>query len=252
LARAEGLLLGIVVLVLGVLLQRHEHVARHALVALAVAVAVVAPWTIRNAVRFHTFVPVSNNVATLVDGANCDATYHGSLTGLWRETFSEFGDAARTKPQAQACFEGFDIASPNFDEAEVASHHQRDGLSYARHHAGTLPRVMAVRVLRTWGIYAPIQQVNFETLEGRPREWQRRGTFMYWVMAPLAIVGAVLVHRARRPIWPLLATAVSVVIVAALTYGQQRFRIAAEPAICVLAAASCVTALKAIGARAAA
>jgi asparagine N-glycosylation enzyme membrane subunit Stt3 len=105
-------------------------------------------------------------------------------------------------------------------------------------------------VLRTWGIYAPNQQINFETLEGRPREWQRRGTFMYWLMAPLAIVGAVLLHRARRPIWPLLATAVSVVVVAALTYGQQRFRIAAEPAICVLAAVTLVLATRAIRSRA--
>jgi hypothetical protein len=250
LARAEGFLLGIVVLGAGTLLQRHPHVVRHALVAFAVAVAVVAPWTIRNAARFHTLVPVSNNVATLVDGANCDATYHGPLIGLWRETFSEFGDSARTLPQAQACFEGFDIADPQFDEADVASKHQRDGASYARHHLGALPKVMAVRVLRTWGIYAPNQQINFETLEGRPREWQRRGTFMYWLMAPLAIVGAVLLHRARRPIWPLLATAVSVVVVAALTYGQQRFRIAAEPAICVLAAVTLVLATRAIRSRA--
>jgi 4-amino-4-deoxy-L-arabinose transferase-like glycosyltransferase len=252
LARAEGLLLGIIVLAVGALLQRHEHVVRHVLVAFAVAIAVVAPWTIRNAAHFHTFVPVSNNVATLVDGANCDATYHGRLLGLWRETFSQFGDAARTLPQAQACFEGFNIADPHFDEAGVASKHQRDGASYARHHAGALPKVMAVRVLRTWGIYSPDQQINFETLEGRPREWQRRGTFMYWLMAPLAIVGAVLVHRARRPIWPLLSTAVSVVVVSALTYGQQRFRIAAEPAICVLAAVTLVQVTRAVRSRVAA
>ena len=53
-----------------------------------------APWTIRNAIRLHAFVPVSNNVATLVDGANCDATYHGQQIGLWRETFSQAPAAA--------------------------------------------------------------------------------------------------------------------------------------------------------------
>jgi 4-amino-4-deoxy-L-arabinose transferase-like glycosyltransferase len=245
LTRAEGALLGVVVAVpLGVLLRglaSRDRIARIA-TALGVAVVVVAPWTIRNAVRFHAFVPVSNNVATLVDGANCDATYGGDQLGLWRETFSQLGVARRevALPQAKACFEGFDIADPHFDEAKAASMHTRAGTSYARHHLGSLPKVTVVRVLRTWGAYAPGQQVDFESLEGRPRAWQMRGTWMYWVLAPLAVAGAVIVRRRRRLVWPLVATAVTVTIVAASTYGQQRFRIAAEPAILVLAAVTLV------------
>lgn len=243
LTRAEGILLGALVTIpLGVVLRNlssRQRIARVA-IALGVAVAVIAPWTIRNAVRFHTFVPVSNNVATLIDGANCDATYSGAQIGLWRETFSQLGDAARTLPQAEACFDGFDISDPHFDEAKAASADTRAGLSYARHHLGSLPKVAAVRVLRTWGLYAPSQQVSFESLEGRPRVWQLRGTMMYWVLAPLAIAGAVLVRRRRRVLWPLVASAVTVTLVAASTYGQQRFRIAAEPAILVLAAVTLV------------
>ena len=93
-----------------------------------------------------------------------------------------------------------------------------------------------MRVLRTWGLYSPSAQVSYESLEGRPRAWQLRGTFMYWALAPLAVVGAFLLRRRRRLLWPLLAIAVTVTLVAASTYGQQRFRIAAEPAILVLAA----------------
>ncbi len=95
-------------------------------------------------------------------------------------------------------------------------------------------------MLRTWGLYAPSQQVSFESLEGRPRAWQMRGTVMYWVLAPLAIVGVVLLRRRRRVLWPIVATALTVTVVAASTYGQQRFRIAAEPAILVLAAVTLV------------
>jgi hypothetical protein len=243
LARAEGLLLGLVLVIpLCIALASRTATERltYAAAALGVALLVVAPWTIRNAVRFHSFIPVSNNVATLVDGANCDATYRGRLLGLWRETFSELGDGARTRPQAEACFEGFDIGDPRFDEAGTASRHLRAGTGYARHHAGALPRVALVRVLRTWGVYAPAQQVDYETLEGRPRAWQWAGTIMYWAMVPLAIGGAVVLRRRRRLLWPLLATAVTVTIVAAATYGQQRFRIAAEPAIIVLGAVAIV------------
>ena len=243
LTRAEGALLGVVVAVPLIWLVRdvalRARLARVA-IALGVAVAVVAPWTIRNAVQFHAFVPVSNNIATLVDGANCDATYGGAQLGLWRGTFAQAGATARALPQAEGCFEGFDIADPQFDEADAASAHTRAGTGYARHHLGSLPKVSAVRVLRTWGAYAPSQQVNFESLEGRPRAWQMRGTVMYWVLAPLAVAGAVILRRRRRLLWPLAATAVAVTIVAASTYGQQRFRIAAEPALLVLAAVTLV------------
>ncbi|MDT5001281.1 MAG: hypothetical protein QOK12_3386 [Mycobacterium sp.] len=239
LTRAEGLLLGALVVASVVMALRglpsRERLTRVA-IALGVAVALLVPWTIRNAVQFHAFVPVSNNAATLVDGANCDVTYGGNQLGLWRETFSSGNSLLMIEPQSQACFEGFQIADPHFDEAKASSKDLRAGASYARHHVGSLPKVAAVRVLRTWGVYSPGQQVSFESLEGRPRVWQMRGTVMYWFLAPLALVGAVLLRRRKRLIAPLVATAVTVTIGAALTYGQQRFRIAAEPAILVLAA----------------
>jgi 4-amino-4-deoxy-L-arabinose transferase-like glycosyltransferase len=246
LTRAEGLVLGVVVVVPLVAFLRslstRERLQRAA-ITLGIAVVVIAPWTIRNAVRFHTFVPVSNNAGTLIDGANCDATYGGPQIGLWRETFSQPdsgspASATATAPtdQAHACFEGFDITDPHFDEASAANTDTRAGLHYARTHLGRLPKVAAVRALRTWGLYAPKQQVDFESLEGRPRAWQMRGTVMYWVLLPLAMAGAVIMRRRRRLVWPLVATAVTVTLVAASTYGQQRFRIAAEPALLVLAA----------------
>jgi 4-amino-4-deoxy-L-arabinose transferase-like glycosyltransferase len=242
LTRAEGLLLGIMIVVpLGVFvrgLATRARVTRVA-VALGVAIAVVAPWTIRNAIRLHAFVPVSNNVATLIDGANCDATYHGRQIGLWRETFSQSPDAA-SAPQAEACFQGFDISDPHFDEAKASNTDTRAGASYARHHLGSLPKVAVVRALRTWALYAPRQQIDFESLEGRPRSWQRLGTFMFWVLLPFAIAGAVLLRRRRRWAWPLVATAITVTVLSAATYGQQRFRIAAEPALLVLAAVALV------------
>jgi 4-amino-4-deoxy-L-arabinose transferase-like glycosyltransferase len=245
LTRAEGALVGLVLIVPLCWRLRTVPAARRVAfggVALATMVVVVAPWTIRNEIRLDAFVPVSNNVATLVDGANCDPTYGGRQLGLWRETFSQFGNAARALPQARACFEGFDIVSPTFDEATVADQHRHDGLAYARHHLRSLPTVTTVRALRTWGVYAPRQQIDFESLEGRPRRWQLAGTVIYWVLLPFAVAGIVLLVRRKVPVWPLVAPAVVVVLTAAATYGQQRFRAAAEPAL-IVAAAVAVTAL---------
>jgi 4-amino-4-deoxy-L-arabinose transferase-like glycosyltransferase len=244
LTRAEGILLGILLVVplcvRAASLSRWQRLGR-AGAALGIALAVVVPWTARNAVRFHTLVPVSNNVATLVDGANCDATYRGSELGLWRGTFPDSSKPVNLA-QARECFEGFMITDPHFDEAKVANRHRHDGLRYAQSHAAGLPKVMAVRVLRTWGLYSPGQQVNFESLEGRPPRWEWAGTILDWILLPLAVIGLVLLAQRRVPIWPLVATAVAATIVAALTYGQQRFRIAAEPAILVGAAVALVAA----------
>ncbi len=244
LTRAEGLLLALVLVIPLVAFLRGTDRRRRVLlgaVAISMTVVVVVPWTARNAVRLDAFVPVSNNVGTAVDGANCALVYSGDQIGLWRETFSALGPAARQRPQAEACFEGFDIEARGFDEADVANAHRSEGLDYARDHVGRLPAVATARWLRTFGLFRPTQQIEFESLEGRPKGWQELGTWMYWMLLPFAVVGAVLlVRKGWREVWPLLSTIVLVSITAISTYGQQRFRIAAEPAIVVLAAVAAI------------
>jgi hypothetical protein len=66
------------------------------------------------------------------------------------------------------------------------------------------------------------------------------GTVMFWVLLPFAVAGLVLVAKRRIPVWPLHATVITVTIVAALTYGQQRFRVNAEPVIVACAAVAIV------------
>jgi hypothetical protein len=249
LTRAEGLLLSVLLVVPLALTVKSAATRQRwmfAAIGVGAAALLVVPWTVRNAVKLDAFVPVSNNVATAIDGANCDLVYAGDQLGLWRETFSTLGDEARTRPQAEACFEGFDIRTRGFDEADVAAEHRDDGLEYARDHTGRLPIVMTARLLRTWGLFRPSQQIEFESFEGRPEHWQRIGTQMYWVMLPLGLAGFVLVARGRRArVWPLLSTGVLVSLTTIATYGQQRFRAADEPAMVVLAAVTIV----ALGAR---
>lgn len=241
LTRAEGLFFAVVLVIPLAIGLRSLAANRRVLlatIAVGVAALVVVPWTIRNAVRLHAFVPISNNIGTAVDGANCDLTYSGTQIGLWRETFSQFGNSARRRPQAEACFEGFDIGKRGFEEAAVANKHRSDGIRYARDHLSRAPLVVGVREVRTWGLYAPRQQIDFESLEGRPQRWQGVGTVMYWVLLPLGVVGVVLLYRRRVRVWPLLSTVVVVALTTAFTYGQQRFRVAAEPSLVVLAAVS--------------
>ena len=109
---------------------------------------------------------------------------------------------------------------------------------------------MAVRWLRTFGFYDTKFQVRFETFtEWRKPRWQTLGMRMYWALLPFAAVGTVVLVRRRQRVWPLVSTFVLVSVTTALTYGNERFRIAAEPALLVFAATGITVLLRLLRAR---
>ncbi|HEY8865915.1 MAG TPA: glycosyltransferase family 39 protein [Solirubrobacteraceae bacterium] len=190
-----------------------------ALVCAGTAV-VMAPWTARNWATFDRPVAVSDNTGTLLTGANCFNTYHGRELGLWR---------IDCIPPARAR-----------NEAVQAALWRDDGLRYARRHAGRLPVVIAVRVLRTWDLFRPRAQASYEVFEGRNRRAEQAGVLSYYVLLVLAIVGVALLRRRREVLIVLLAPAVLVTLASVIGYGITRFRAAAEPSIVVLTAIAIV------------
>ncbi len=201
-----------------------------------VLVLVLVPWTVRNLVVFDgEVVPLSNNSGSVSQGANCDAAYSGQFKGLWVTNVSLDGndaDAARA-----GCFAGFDLSSDN--EAQAAAKLRSSGLTYTRDHLGQLPGVMAARLGRTFGLYQFEQQRNFAGAEGRNPLWDGRGTRSFQLLALVGIVGLAVssVRRTRSwERWMLVVPPAAVVVIVAFTYGNPRFRAAAEPAVVVLAA----------------
>ena len=213
LSRGEAILL---VPLLFLPLAWRERSLKAAAVMLAGFALVVGPWTARNLVKFEQPVLISTNSNSVFAGANCDPVYHGDLIGLW--SFACYG---KVKPG---------------DESQQAVEYRKQGFDYARDHAGRLPLIAAIRFARVWDLYRPLQQVQYEFLEGRSRWASRAGLVMYYPVLLLAIAGVVLLRRRRFPVWPFLAFAATVSFVAVTVYGITRFRIAVEPALIVLAA----------------
>jgi 4-amino-4-deoxy-L-arabinose transferase-like glycosyltransferase len=226
LTRGEALLL--VPLLLLPLAARAGAAWRSRLTLAAVAVGafalVLAPWTIRNLTVFEEPVLISTNGNAVFVGSNCERVYHGAFTGLW--SFDCYGSA------------------PGGDESEASVVYRERGLEYARDHAGRVPVVMAVRLLRVWDLYRPLQQASYEQLEGRSVTASHLGLVMYYPLLLLAAAGAVILRRRRAPLWPLLAFPVMVSITAVAIYGVTRFRLAAEPALCLLAAVALAAAAR--------
>jgi len=217
LTRSEALILLVLLVLPAALLAVSLRRAAWLTGAAAVAVLVVlTPWLVRCWIQFDRPVFVSTNSGGLLAGANCDKTYHGEWLGQWR----------------------FDCLRPvkTRNEAAGSATLASDGIDYARDHAGRLPVVMTVRVLRSWELYRPRQQWTIERFfEGRDLRVEQIGVAMYYLLALFAIAGAVLLRRRGQPLRILLSPFALVVLVSLGAYGFTRFRIAAEPAIVVLA-----------------
>jgi 4-amino-4-deoxy-L-arabinose transferase-like glycosyltransferase len=191
-------------------------------------VAVLLPWSIRNWSAFDEPLTISHNDSTVLAGANCDATYAGTDLGGWR----------------------FDCISERrtFAEGEQAASWRREGADYIRAHAGELPAVVAVRVLRSWDLWQPRRQVAFA--EGRARWAAQAGTIAYFLLLPLAAYGGVLLaRRSRAQLLILLTPVVLVFASSAIAYGVPRFRHAAELVIVVLSALALSTVADRVRAR---
>jgi len=240
LARAElALLVPFVVLPLALLSGddgRRRRIQRMVLAG-AVSVAVVVPWTAWNLTRFEEPVALSSNDGLTLVGANCESMYYGQDIGVWDLV------CAFAVP-----------TDDGMDQSERSAAYRDAALDYLGNQKSRLPVVAAARVGRVWSVYAPGQMVDYSagavdscTVEqdgpcpGEGREaWAGwAGTVMFWLLAPLGVVGTVALKRrgAGLDLLPLLMTFVVVTITAVLFYGLVRFRVPAEVALVVLAAA---------------
>ena len=213
LTRSEALAL-IPLLALPLALRGSDRRIARAAVVIGACVLVLAPWGIRNWSAFDEPFTISHNDSTVLAGANCDPTYGGEDLGQWR----------------------FDCISERktFREGEQAATWRREGVDYIRDNAGRLPKVIAVRILRTWDLYQPRRQVRFA--EGRAEWAQQAGTIVYFLLLPVAgFGGVVLARRSRAQLLILLAPVVLVFATSVIAYGIPRFRHAAELVIVILA-----------------
>lgn len=215
LTRSEALLLLVLV---GLPLTGRSW--KSGLALIGACAVVLAPWTIRNWSAFDRLTPISHNDSTVLAGANCPTTYYGADLGGWR----------------------FDCISRRrtLKEGKQAAIWRREGIDYATEHAGRWPVVVPVRVLRTWDLWQPRRQLD--SAEGRAKWMETAGVIAYFLLMPLAAIGAVRLWRRSRGTGAiLLVPALLVTLSSAIGYGNPRFRHAFEISIVVLAALALVS-----------
>ena len=170
--------------------------------------------------RFEKATFVSTNDGLALAGSNCDHVYFGSATGL---TFLE-----------PPCI---DIPEPPGDQSEVSAFYRDRAFEYMGDNLGRVPVVAAARIGRTWNLWRPLDMLYYNLAEGKERFANIAALVTFYPLALLAIAGGwILLRKRRGTLWPLVIPAVTVTIGVAITYGQTRFRSAAEPSLVILSA----------------
>jgi hypothetical protein len=214
LVRGEAIGLLVVLLVPVVLQVPRGRRLRVGGVIAAVALVAIAPWAVRNSLTMHGPVLVSTEDGPVIAGANCAPTYGGRDIGYWRS----------------------DCLPPGRDRnaAFRSERLRRAGLDYAREHAGRVPAVLGVRLLRTFGIWQPRRHVYFA--EGRTLPGRSIAVAACWIVLGLGLAGAWTMRRRAGPLAIMLAPLVLAIGTTLIAFGYPRFRYAADVSLIVLGA----------------
>jgi len=190
----------------------------HVSLVVGVALVVILPWTVFNAARFDRPVLLSTNDGSTLMGSNCDATYYGPLQGSW----------------SLLCVVNDPGTKPGEDPSERSARRRHEAVVYARDHVRRVPTVVAKRIGRSLDLFAVRSMVHGDAGEERERWASWACVVSFWIMAPLAVVGAL--HTRRRHLAFLLIPIGIALTATVLLYGGHRMRSAAEPSIVILAA----------------
>ncbi len=199
-----------------------------ALTALAVAVAalVVAPWTVRNAVVLHGFVPISLEDAAAYGTFNGQAAHDPVWPYAWRPAPPGIAPLLRHRPPL----------------SDVAFHSalQRLAVDYVKRHPLSVAQAFFWNGLsRLWDVRRRARSLAEVPFEGRSRLVSEIGLDIYDVLLPLALLGLWRARRRRAVVLGLIAVAVAASVVFTSDSGT-RYRATLEPVIAILA---CVGAL---------
>lgn len=226
LSRVELLLM--LPLLVGVVLVRAALPWRERLVRTAMAAAatllLLAPWVVRNLLVFEEAVFLSNGAGTVLVQSNCDPTYHGEFLGYWRI------ECGHPPP--------FGPAGEHLDESQRDVVVRERAMAYMGDHTGRLLTVVVpARIGRMWGVYDPADQLRLDALvDRRPLAVSTLGYVQYLALLPLATGGALLLWRRREALLPLAGWIPIATLTAAISFGNTRYRTAAEVSLVLLAA----------------
>jgi len=194
-------------------------------VLVAVALLTVAPWTIRNAVVFDSFVPVSTQLGSAMAGTyNDQARLDRADPASWR--------SLRRVPEYARLYRELGQAS----EAEVDRRLRAASRSYIADHPSYVAAVAwwsTRRMLDLAGWDRSLATAATITVEPG---WAAAGVVCFWLFAVLALGGAATRRARHTPLLVWMVPALLFLSVVFLVVETPRYRTAIDPFVVLLAA----------------
>lgn len=232
---AALLLVAVAVLIWPVRAPALGHAARIAVVV-ACCVVVVLPWTARNAVRLHAFVPVSTSLGMGIQGSYNDRAAHNP-EDLWVPSYADPATARL-------------LTRRPMNEVQVDNLLRHATLRYIEDHPTYAAHVAFWNLVRLYDLRGG----SDAHYTGRYMPWDQglvsAAIITYFIVLALAVAGA-FTRRVRTVpfgVWlvPILFTAALIVVA-----GNTRYRAPIEPFLLLLAASAVAAGIDSLRGRAA-
>jgi 4-amino-4-deoxy-L-arabinose transferase-like glycosyltransferase len=205
------------------------------------ALLVVSPWTIRNAVVFGHFIPVSTQLGSALAGTyNDQAREDTKNPASWR--------SIRHIPSYRALW----LAIPHTPEPVMESELRERSMEYIRAHPLYVGEVAFWSTARMLDLAGRDWSRHTAYTVGIDGGWADAGVLCFWAFAVLALAGC-FTARARRTPWYVWAVPVLVYLsVVFLVVETPRYRTGIDPFVVLLAALAVAAGAERLGLRTAA
>jgi 4-amino-4-deoxy-L-arabinose transferase-like glycosyltransferase len=186
-------------------------------------IAVVAPWSIRNDLRLHAFVPLTTSTGMALAGTYNQTTYANKANpALWIPAYQDPGMSRLV------------LAHPHPTEAGADREYRKAAVDFAEKHPAYVPKVLAWSTIRLFDLRGTQDATFVAKFIPYPRSLTVISVLASYCVEALAIAGLFLADtwRAPRAIWLFPLFAVLTIILLA---GNIRYRASIEPFSVLLA-----------------
>ena len=193
--------------------------------------AMIAPWTIRNAVELHHFVPVSDETGiTLIGTYNATSAAQRPVHYKW--------DLFLKMPE----FAAIAKAAPRYDEVQLSDQLRSRALDYIRAHPFSPLDVAFHNTLRMFELEGSFAwHASYDAI-GLPARAAGIGVVSFWLLLALAIAGLFTAVRREAPRWLWAFPVLYWLSIAFVNVETPRFREPIDPFFVLLAACAVATA----------
>ena len=194
-----------------------------------IALALIAPWTVRNYIDTHTFILVATGDGTVLLGAyNDEALTKPGYLGSWINPLQSRPDVTRPFPLF--------TCTPPCEVAREAAYKQA-AIQWIESHTNMLPRLLALHFLNMWQpatIEADLPVERFPHQRSSQIVLAMMRTFPIAIFI-LAALGLIVTFRRWRELLFLYFIILLTIAECLIYYGSSRFRAPIEPILILLA-----------------